>query len=173
MESSAEVSLESPRRPVLDSAIRWRVWTLVHATWLLLALSAFGEETPKVAVHLEIRDELTGSDLEVSIRRNATVGTKGIDFMDEVVDMESRRYPGVGVFVTSLCGVEAPKGTFWALTIDGERAKKGISELSIERPIRIGWELVKMDSEERPGKERDRATPSATRALQPYQVTGL
>ena len=132
-----------------DQAGRRRVWTLVHATCLLLALSAFAEEAQQVAVHLEIRDELTGSDLEVSIRRNASVGTKGIDFMDEVVDMESRRYPGVGVFVTSLCGVEAPKGAFWALSINGESAEKGISELSIERPIRIRWDLLKMDSEER------------------------
>jgi len=133
--------------------MRRRVWPLVHATCLLLALSAFAEEAKQVAVHLEIRDELTGSDLKVSVHRKASVGTKGIDFMDEVVDMEFRRYPGVGVFVTSLCGVEAPKGTFWALSIDGERAKKGISELRIERPVRIGWDLVKMDSEERPSGE--------------------
>ena len=129
--------------------MRRRVWALVHVAWLLLALSAVAEEARQVAVHLEIRDELTGSDLEVSIRRKATVGTKGIDFMDGVVDTEFRRYPGVGVFVTSLCGVEAPNGAFWALSVDGQRAKKGISELRIDRPVRIGWDLVKMDSEER------------------------
>ena len=132
-----------------DNASRGRAWPLVHATCLLLALATFAEEASQVVVHLEIRDELTGSDLEVSIRRKASVGTQGIDFMDEVVDVESRRYPGVGVFVTSLCGVEAPKGAFWALSINGEPAKKGISALSIERPVRIGWDLVKMDSEER------------------------
>ena len=145
MESSAEVSRKSPRRPVLDSAIRRRVWTFVHATCVLLALSAFGEEAPKVAVHLEIRDELTGSDLEVSIHRKATVGTKGIDFMNEVVDMESRRYPGVGVFVTNLCGVEAPKGAFWALSVNGERANKGISDITITEPIRIRWDLAELE----------------------------
>ena len=133
--------------------MRQRVWTFVHGAWLLLALAAGAEEASLVAVHLEIRDELTGSDLEVSIRRKASVGTKGIDFMGEVVDVESRRYPGVGVFVRSLCGVEAPNGAFWALSIDGERAKKGISELRIERPVHIGWDLVKMDSQERPSGE--------------------
>lgn len=133
--------------------MRRRVWTFVHCVWLLLALSTTAEEARQVAVSLEIRDELTGSDLKVSISRKASVGTKGIDFMDEVIDMESRRYPGVGVFVTSLCGVEAPKGAFWALSINGERAKKGISELSIERPVRIGWDLVEMDPEERPSGE--------------------
>ena len=125
--------------------MRRRVWTLVHGAWLLLALSAVAEEARQVAVHLEIRDELTGSDLAVSIRRKATVGTKGIDFMDEVVDMESRRYPGTGVFVTSLCGVEAPKGAFWALSVNGERANKGISDLTITEPIRIRWDLVELE----------------------------
>lgn len=133
--------------------MRRRVWTFVHCVWLLLALSAAAEEARQVAVSLEIRDELTGSDLKVSISRKTSVGTKGIDFMGEVVDMEFRRYPGVGVFVTSLCGVEAPKGAFWALSINGERAKKAISELSIERPVRIGWDLVEMDSQERPSEE--------------------
>ena len=145
MESSAGVSRESPSPLVLDSASRGRAWPLVHATCLLLALATFAEEASQVAVHLEIRDELTGSDLEVSIRRKASVGTKGIDFMDEVVDVESRRYPGVGVFVTSLCGVEAPKGAFWALSINGERAAKGISDLTINEPIRIRWDLVKLE----------------------------
>ncbi|MDE0422347.1 MAG: DUF4430 domain-containing protein [Gammaproteobacteria bacterium] len=134
--------------------MRPRVWTLVHGAWLLLALSALAEEAQQVAVHLEIRDELTGSDLEVSIRRRVERGTDGVDFMNEVVDVEYRRYPGLGVFVTSLCGVAATSGTFWALTIDGERAKKGISGLAIERPVRIRWDLVKGDSEGRADEEQ-------------------
>ena len=131
-----------------------RVWTLVHAAWLAFALAALADEAPRVAVHLEIRDELTDSDLEVSIRRKVATGTNAVDFMDEVVEVKYRRYPGVGVFVTSLCGIAAPKGSFWALSIDGERATKGISELSIERPVRIRWDLVKMDSDERQGEEQ-------------------
>ena len=127
---------------MLDSPFRRLGWALLLAACLLPTLSASAEETPQVAVHLEIRDGLTGSDLEVSIRRKATVGTRGIDFMDDVVDMESRSYPGMGVFVTSLCGVEAPKGAFWALSIDGERAAKGISDLAIDEPVRIRWDLV-------------------------------
>lgn len=134
--------------------MRRRAWILVHAAWLAFALSALADEAPRVAVHLEIRDELTGSDLDVSIRRQVATGTDAMDFMDEVVEVEYRRYPGVGAFVTSLCGVAAPKGAFWALSIDGERATKGISELSIERPVRIRWDLVKMDSDERQGEEQ-------------------
>lgn len=155
MESSVGVpSGALSRTPVPSGKMRRRVWTLVHATWLAFALSAFADEAPRVAVHLEIRDELTGSDLDVSIRRQVATGTDAVDFMDEVVEVEYRRYPGVGVFVTSLCGIAAPKGAFWALSIDGERATKGISELSIERPARIRWDLVKMDSDKRHGEEQ-------------------
>ena len=124
--------------------MRRPLWTFVHAACVAFAISALADEAPRVAVHLEIRDELTGSDLDVSIRRQVATGTDAVDFMDEVVEVEYRRYPGVGVFVTSLCGIAAPKGTFWALSIDGERATKGISELSIERPVRIRWELARV-----------------------------
>ena len=65
--------------------------------------------------------------------------------MEDVVAMEYRRYPGVGVFVTSLCGVDAPDGAFWALSVDGERATKGISDLTIDEPIRIRWDLVQLE----------------------------
>lgn len=125
--------------------MHWRAWAAVHAAVLALACCAAlaGETAPQVAVHLEITDELTGSGLEVSIRRNIAAGTEAVDFMDEIVDMQVRRYPGVGVFVTSLCGVAAPKGTFWALSINGERATKGISDLRIDEPVHIRWDLVK------------------------------
>lgn len=129
--------------------MRWRAWAAVHAAGLALACcAALAEETaPQVAVHLEITDELTGSGLEVSIRRNVAAGTKAVDFMDGVVDMEVRRYPGVGVFVTTLCGVAAPKGTFWALSINGERATTGVSDLTIEEPVHIHWALVTLEEQ--------------------------
>lgn len=146
MESSVGASSGALSRTSVPSGkMRRRAWTLVHAAWLAFVLSALADEAPRVAVHLEIRDELTGSDLDVSIRRQVATGTAAVDFMDEVVEVEYRRYPGVGVFVTSLCGIDAPKGAFWALSIDGERAKKGISELSIERPVRIRWDLVELE----------------------------
>ena len=121
---------------------------LVLAAWLVLALAASAEDAPQVAVQLEIRDALTGTDLDVSIRRKVAVGTDAVSFIDDAVDMEYRRYPGVGVFVTSLCGVAAPKGAFWALSINGERATKGISELTIKEPVRIRWDLVELGGNE-------------------------
>ncbi len=123
--------------------MRGRAWTLVHALWLACALSVLAAEaTAQLAVHLDIRDELTDSGLAVSIRRNAPAGTSALAFMEDVVAMEYRRYPGVGVFVTSLCGVAAPDGAFWALTVNSVRAGIGISDLTIEEPVHIRWDLV-------------------------------
>lgn len=119
----------------------------VLAAWIALAPTAFAEEAPKHAVHLEIHDGLTGSGLAVSIHRDAESGSKALDFMEDVVGMEYRRYPGVGVFVTSLCGVEAPDGAFWALSVDGERVTKGISDLHIKKPVSIRWDLVELEEE--------------------------
>jgi len=129
--------------------LRWRAWRAVQAAGLVLACAAAlaAETTRQVAVQVEIRDELTGSDLEVSIRRNVAAGTEAIDLLDEIVDLEVRRYPGVGVFVTSLCGVTAPKGTFWALSINGERATIGISDLTIDEPVHLRWALVKLEDQ--------------------------
>ena len=96
---------------------------------------------------MEVRDGLTGSDLAASVRREVEAGTAALEFMEDVVAFEYRRYPGVGVFVTGLCGVTAPRGTFWALSVNGRRAEKGISDLRIEEPVRIRWDLVEMDAE--------------------------
>ena len=154
MNSLAGVSGGGSRSTPVRRRVTHRQVFLAHAACcLVLALSAFAEEAPRVAVHLQIRDALTDSELDVSARRQVAVGTRAIDFMDEVVEMEYRRYAGAGVFVHSLCGIEAPKGTFWALSIDGKRAKKGISEISIEQPVRIRWDLVKVNSGERPVQE--------------------
>lgn len=125
--------------------MRGRVHPFVHAAWIAFALAAFSDQSPKHAVHLEIRDELTGSGLAVSIRRDAESGAGALDFMAGLIVVEYRRFPGVGVFVTSLCGVDAPHGAFWALSVDGERSTKGISELHIERPVSIRWDLVEIE----------------------------
>ena len=82
-----------------------------------------------------------------SIRHESPSGPKpprtdALAFIESVVAVEHRSYPGAGVFVTSLCGVAAPDGMFWELTIDGERATRGIADLDIEADMHIRWELV-------------------------------
>ena len=117
-----------------------RAW-LAPCVVLVLAYHAAAAPAT-VAVHLEIRDELTASGLSVSIRRDVTPGTDALLFIESVVAVEYRNYPGAGVFVTSLCGVAAPDGMFWELTIGGERARRGIADLDIEADMHIRWELV-------------------------------
>ena len=121
-----------PRRSVLCVA------------WLFLAFASQAAAPARVAVHLEIRDELTGSGLAVSIHRDIAPGTDALAHMESVVTVEYRRYPGVGVFVTALCGVAAPDGMFWALSVDGARSDRGIADLDIEADAHIRWDLVRL-----------------------------
>lgn len=113
------------------------------ATCFVVVLACHTVAAPAtVAVHLEIRDELTASGLVVSIHRDVMPGTDALVFIESVVAVEYRSFPGAGVFVTSLCGVAAPDGMFWELMIDGERATRGIAEFDIEADMHIRWELV-------------------------------
>ena len=119
------------------AARRWMA-ACIAVAWAWLA--AAGPAT--VSVHLEIRDGVTASGLAVTIRRDVAAGTDALALIESVVAVEYRRYPGAGVFVTSLCGVAAPDGAFWELTVDGERATRGIADLDIGADMHIRWELV-------------------------------
>ena len=114
--------------------------------WLAVCLVVFACHAAAapaiVSVHLEIRDEFTASGLAVSLHRDVTPGTDALQFIESVVAVEYRSYPGAGVFVTSLCGVTAPDGMFWELMVDGERATRGIADLDIDADMHIRWELV-------------------------------
>lgn len=76
---------------------------------------------------------------------NVDVGVDGYAAMQQVVATEVSNYPGVGAFVESIADVRAPRGTFWALSIDGERATMGISEVVVDREMSIEWNLVRID----------------------------
>ena len=113
--------------------------------WLGVALACYAAAAPApVSVRLEVRDEITHSGLAVSVHRHVQPGTDALAFIESVVLVEYRRYPGVGVFVTSLCGVAAPDGMFWALFVNGERATRGIADLRIEDDTHIRWELARL-----------------------------
>ena len=113
------------------------------AVWLGVALACYAAAAPAlVSVHLEVHDELTASGLAVSIHRDIPHGTDALAFVESIVAVDYRRYPGVGVFITSLCGVAAPDGMFWALSVNGERATRGIADLRLEADTHIRWDLV-------------------------------
>ena len=113
------------------------------AAWLGVALACYAPAAPAtVSVHLEVHDELTASGLAVSIHRDIPQGTDVLAFVESIVAVDYRRYPGVGVFITSLCGVAAPDGMFWALSVNGERATRGLADLHLEADTHIRWDLV-------------------------------
>ena len=112
--------------------------------WLCLALASQAAAPARVAVHLEIQDALTGSGLAVSVHREVAPGTNALTHLESVVTVEYRRYTGVGVLVTALCGVAAPDGMFWALSVDGARSERGIADLDIEADTHIRWDLVRL-----------------------------
>ena len=113
------------------------------AAWLGVALACYTAAVPAlVPVHMEVHDELTASGLAVSIHRDIPPGTDALAFIESVVAVDYRRYPGAGVFITSLCGVAAPDGMFWALSVNGDRATRGIADLRLEADTHIRWDLV-------------------------------
>ena len=109
--------------------------------WFALA-TASNAASALVAVHLEVRDEATSSGLTVSITKDVEPGTNALAFLESVISLEYRRYPGMGVFVTSVCGVAAPDGMFWALSVNGERATRGIADVTIDADMHLAWHLV-------------------------------
>ena len=121
--------------------MRCRFAKALVAAWLVVAAFAAGATENAVAVHLEIRDDVTASGLAASIRREASHGSTALAFMESVVAVEYKRYPGMGVFVTGLCGVAAPDGTFWALSVNGQRATRGIAEVVLDGDTHIRWDL--------------------------------
>ena len=71
---------------------------------LVLASHAAAGPAP-VSVHLEIRDELTSSALAVSIHRDVAPGTDALAFIESVVAVEYRSYPGAS---SSLASAASP-----------------------------------------------------------------
>lgn len=114
------------------------------AWWLLVLGVAAGAEDHHVAFHLEIIDPITGSALAVNIERKVERGVSALEAMQALVAVESKSFPGVGAFVRGLCGVTAPDGTFWQLSVNGERSAQGIAEWRVDAPMHIRWELVRI-----------------------------
>ena len=91
-----------------------------------------------VVLTLKIRDGRSGMSLEA--KKTVPGGSNALEVMEGMVVVKSRRYPDVGTFVTSLCGVDAPKGMVWTFTIDSEWSKIGIGNVTLERDTVIEWE---------------------------------
>jgi hypothetical protein len=90
-----------------------------------------------VKVDFKISDSDSGLVLHAT--RSVPAGTKGFDFMTNMVPVTYKTYAN-GPFITSICGVE-PKGEkFWALYVGGTYStNKGIGDIVITNNIQIGW----------------------------------
>jgi hypothetical protein len=90
-----------------------------------------------VEMDLTIRDEGSGFTLEA--KKSVPRGTSAFEALRQVVVVDYKRQPGFGQFVTGLCGIEAPQDQFWALYIDDEFSKQGISSVKLVADTKIEW----------------------------------
>jgi hypothetical protein len=97
-----------------------------------------------VEMHLTILDEKSGFTLEA--KKDVPRGTDGFDALKQVVVVDYKRVPGIGPFVTSLCGIEASRDRFWAIYVDDEFSKKGIGSIKLDTDTKIEWKTQSRDT---------------------------
>ena len=101
-------------------------------------------EAATVEMHLKIRD--TGSGFTLEAKKDVPIGISGFDALRHVVVVDYKRVPGIGPFVTTLCGIEAPKDHFWALYVDDEYSKRGIGSIKLDADTEIEWKTQSRDT---------------------------
>jgi hypothetical protein len=111
------------------------------------------EPASEVDLILRVVDEETGSELDLRAECSLPGGTKAFDAMKKLVVMDYDKSLG-GVFVKGICGVKAPKGTFWSFHVNGEYQKVGISSVVLDRDMEILWKLQDISKMERPTRDQ-------------------
>jgi len=71
-------------------------------------------------------------------------GTSALAALTQLVQLDYQD-TAFGAFVTGVEGKPAPSGYYWALYVDDEYAKVGVSMLRLERDTRLEWRLEKID----------------------------
>jgi hypothetical protein len=131
-----------------------RVCFFVTAALLALAAPGWAPTPPATAakeaagkkdvtVTLKIADKTSGLSLEA--RKAVTGDSNAFDVMRHVVALTYRTDPELGPMVTGLCGVTAPKGTFWAVYVDGNFAKSGLGRLTLTKDTLIEWRIERIE----------------------------
>lgn len=90
-------------------------------------------------VTLELTIEDADSGLELRAKRKVPAGISGIDAMRGTVAIETKEFEGLGLFVTSLCGVKPADGKFWSPAVDGKKSQLGIVKIKIEQDTHLRW----------------------------------
>ncbi|MEM9063865.1 MAG: DUF4430 domain-containing protein [Planctomycetota bacterium] len=121
------------------------VLTVLGALALLPAgVGAFAASADegKVELTLTVRDEATGSELRVESVRRFDRGTEAFEAMKQLVPLKSRDFGGdLGVLVTEICGVKAPRGAFWQLLVNGNVSQRGISSYTLDADTTLAWRM--------------------------------
>ena len=94
------------------------------------------------------RDTLTGSDLNLVVARTVADGSNAADVMKSLVTVKDK-----GGLITSIAGVAAPKGYYWALYVNGKYATKGIGGYVVDAGILIDWRMDKIQNYDRGNKK--------------------
>lgn len=74
--------------------------------------------------------------------------SKGITALEAMDLMVPVKYTesAYGAFVTSINGVSAGEGYYWALYVDGEYASQGIGQYLVEESMTVEWKQEKIES---------------------------
>ena len=90
-----------------------------------------------VVLTLKIADKQSGLMLEA--KKSVRQGSDAFQILQDTVAVKYKTYPDLGVFVTGLCGIDAPEGTVWTFTVDSKWSIVGIGSLKLERDVVIEW----------------------------------
>ena len=93
----------------------------------------------QVVLTLRIND--TKSGLTLDARRPVAKGSSAFEVLRETVAVKYKTFPKLGVFITGLCGVDAPHGKVWTFSVDGKWSDVGIGGLTLDRDTVIEWGL--------------------------------
>jgi hypothetical protein len=92
-----------------------------------------------VRVAIKVYNQDGGTLIEGGKRVPAN--SNAFDILREMINVESRTFANLGVFVTGLAGVRPPEGHFWILYVDGKPSELGISNITITADTRIEWKI--------------------------------
>lgn len=92
---------------------------------------------PAVVLTLKIFDKQSGLVLEA--KKSVPHGSNAFQILQGTVAVKYKTDPTLGVFVTGLCGIDAPEGMVWTFTVDSNWSNVGIGNLALERDVVIEW----------------------------------
>lgn len=96
-----------------------------------------------VVVQIKISDKPSG--LAVDLKKTVPSGSNAFDVLRGVVTVDHTTHPMYGPFVVGLCGVDAPTGVYWSLSVDGSASMVGIGAITLDKDTLIEWKTEKIE----------------------------